>query len=146
MRGTLQITLHHIRKDFAVYDMVVAKSGLKLKESSVDLNAPNTYRRDVSGPLKRDTDGFPILPEGNFKYEAGMQSDGQTRQTWRGWSLPDIADMIMNRMGPSMRVVDKPYSSLRGPRRPPARSPVMASMPPGYCEQSHAGPLADKTL
>ncbi len=58
----------------------MAERFLKLKESSWILAAPNTYKRDASGALKQDKEGFPCLPAGNFKFAAGTQSDGRIKR------------------------------------------------------------------
>ena len=49
---------HHETKEFAAYDLVIAKGGLKMKETAGD-SAGGPGSND--GPPKVDADGFPVL-------------------------------------------------------------------------------------
>jgi uncharacterized protein (TIGR03435 family) len=57
-----QLVIHHDTKMFPVYELVVAKSGPKLKESveSSGAVAPPVN----TSPVARDEEGFPLLPLG----------------------------------------------------------------------------------
>jgi uncharacterized protein (TIGR03435 family) len=77
-----KLAVHREQRDMQVYELTVARSGPKFKEST-----PKDPPKDdgPSGPLKRDPDGFPILPPGMsmavIPGHARMQSEDQTM----GW-------------------------------------------------------------
>jgi uncharacterized protein (TIGR03435 family) len=50
------LKLHRESREFPAWELIVGKSGSKLKESSVDAGAES-----MSGPLKYGDDGFPLL-------------------------------------------------------------------------------------
>jgi uncharacterized protein (TIGR03435 family) len=54
------LALHHELRDFPAYELTVAKSGLKMKVSSIDPNTPFSQSR----PIAPRDGGFPVLPEG----------------------------------------------------------------------------------
>jgi uncharacterized protein (TIGR03435 family) len=58
-----KLTFHREKKEMPTYDLVVAKNGPRLKESpeATPSSDPSTYK-PPSGPLKKDKDGFPIIP------------------------------------------------------------------------------------
>lgn len=58
-----KLTFHREKKEMPTYDLVVAKNGPKVKESSEapPLGDPNAYK-PPPGPSKKDKDGFPIIP------------------------------------------------------------------------------------
>src|SRR6266404_939850 len=62
------LTVHHESKEMQVYDLIVGKSGHKLKESSV--SAPTVDPTSPEGlaalqqKAKLDAEGYPVLPSG----------------------------------------------------------------------------------
>jgi len=52
---------HHEAREMAAYDLVIAKTGLKMKEAVENPDAASASSSAASGPLKLDQDGFPIL-------------------------------------------------------------------------------------
>ncbi len=57
------MVVHHESKEFQVDELVVAKGGPKLKETTLDPNAPPPPppTGPPEGPLKRDKNGFPEM-------------------------------------------------------------------------------------
>ncbi len=125
-----QIAMHTAKKTFSVYEMVVAKGGLKMKPSTAE-PAPSP---DTKGPTQADPaaiqaqaeqmlaqlranaaannqgvdpDGFPALPEGNRPGQRGITSNGRQMITARGQSMSAIVRTLQNGLGPGSRVVDK---------------------------------------
>lgn len=74
-----KMAVHRETREMQVYELTVAKNGPRFKEST-----PKDPPKDdgPSGPLKRDGDGFPILPPGMsaaiIAGHARMQSEDQT--------------------------------------------------------------------
>ena len=67
----LGLVVHREKKEMPVYELVVAKGGSKLKEA-----APPGEEADISASfvngMKRDDEGFPILPPGHTMYAIAM--------------------------------------------------------------------------
>lgn len=77
-----KLAVHHITKDFPVYELTIAKGGTKLKENTENLEP--SRMGDPKMPLDRD--GFPQLPPG----KSGMAStpvNGLSRMTAKGMPL-----------------------------------------------------------
>ncbi len=80
-----KMTFHRDKKEMPVLNLVVAKSGPKFKESKPPEPAPDDDHRE-SGPLKKDAEGFPILPPGKGMMammangRAAMRSDEETME------------------------------------------------------------------
>jgi uncharacterized protein (TIGR03435 family) len=99
------LTFHHEAKEILVYEMTVAKNGLKLKESDLKAKPPE---RDSDGRLvlgKPDKDGLPQLPPGSTLPLIARTTNGITRMTGRSDSLSDLASFL----GPGLShpIVDK---------------------------------------
>jgi uncharacterized protein (TIGR03435 family) len=85
-----KLAVHHISKDFPVYELTIAKDGSKLKE-----NAETTLRPSVPGGpiMPSDQNGFPQLADG----VAGMAmsgSNGLQRMTVRGLPLSALISQL----------------------------------------------------
>jgi uncharacterized protein (TIGR03435 family) len=84
-----KMTVHHEKRELQVYELTVARSGPKFKEST-----PKDSPKDDGppGPLKRDADGFPIMTPGMsmavIPGHARMQSEDQT-MAWFAEKLSD---------------------------------------------------------
>ncbi len=66
----LGLVVHREKKEMAVYELIAAKGGIKLKEA-----APAGESDDepsFGGGIKRDDEGFPILPPGHTMYAIAM--------------------------------------------------------------------------
>ena len=74
-----KLTVHHETKLLRVYELVVAKNGPKLKESSPSA----TTAAGVSG-LQKDANGFPVIPPGRAglisSFGPGLQSHWTAQQ------------------------------------------------------------------
>jgi uncharacterized protein (TIGR03435 family) len=59
-----KMTLHHEQREMQIYGLVVAKGGPKLRESpdTPPAGDRNEYKPPL-GPVKKDKDGFPIIPD-----------------------------------------------------------------------------------
>jgi len=82
-----KLALHRERRERPVYELVVAKSGLKMKEYS---GAAGLVTGPTSAPRNEvDPDGFPALPPGRTSFRsAGMlaryHAEGETLETLAG--------------------------------------------------------------
>ena len=57
-----KLAVHHEQKEMAMYDLVIAKGGPKLKETVPDEPLPHSEGRQASSPgekPKMDTEGYP---------------------------------------------------------------------------------------
>lgn len=124
-----KISMHCAKKDFTVYDIVVAKSGVKMKPSTAQQPAPaqpqgprpadpNAIRAQTEQALAQlqanvargpnlDSEGYTILPDDN---KATMRSRGLNGQMWinaRGQSMASLLRSLQNGIGSGVRVVDK---------------------------------------
>jgi uncharacterized protein (TIGR03435 family) len=89
-----KLALHHITKDYPVYELTIAKGGSKLKE--------NTEKLEQSRPgdprLPPDRDGFPQFPPG----KSGMASapvNGLNHMTARGVPLSGLLFQVGATLG-----------------------------------------------
>jgi uncharacterized protein (TIGR03435 family) len=77
------LKVHWVSRQMNMYELVVAKSGSKLKAGAPDppseSDPPESPRKDAGGPPKRTPDGFPIPPPGNQRWMAIMGSKGAMR-------------------------------------------------------------------
>ncbi|HEY2845321.1 MAG TPA: TIGR03435 family protein, partial [Bryobacteraceae bacterium] len=74
-----KLALHIVKKDFAVYELTIAKGGFKLNEST------NTLEQSrPGGPrMPLDANGFPQIPSGTSGMASAV-SNGLTHMTARG--------------------------------------------------------------
>ena len=84
-----KLALHKDAKEFSVYELTVAKDGLKMKPSppDPDFKPPAEGTRAGTGGLDRD--GFPILLPG--ERAVGHFGNGMVRSTYRMYSMPEFA-------------------------------------------------------
>lgn len=122
-----KIVSHTEKRDFPVYDLVVAKSGLKMKVSTAEPPAPPAQPREPAeaDPAKvaanaaqqiaqiranfgvMDKDGFPALPNDNTATQRTMGNNGVTRTNARGQTMQQVAAIIERGLGGGARVTDK---------------------------------------
>lgn len=92
------LTLHHEPKEMVVYELVVGKSGPKLKESDLSVSLPP---RDAGTPPTRiggpDKNGFPQVPPGRPAM-VGRISEGIVYWTARMQSLWDLAYFLESQL------------------------------------------------
>ena len=88
-----QLTLHHETKEFAVYDLVVAKGGPKLKPATSVTPA--------------DNDGFPVIPPGLKSWSA--TNHGIDYISYHGATMNDLATSMV--VPVSIAVADKTFST-----------------------------------
>lgn len=88
------LTLQHERREMAVYELVIAKGGLKLKETAPNGGLETGPR--PSGPPELGKDGFPVFPPGH-----GGLIGFYGRWHWAGSTLTagDIARTLSGRLG-----------------------------------------------
>ena len=90
-----KLSLHHITKDFPVYELTVGKGGSKLKENTESLEPS----RPGDPRLPPDRDGFPQLPPGRSGSLAVAAPNGLTRSTSRGMPLSMLIFELGARLG-----------------------------------------------
>jgi uncharacterized protein (TIGR03435 family) len=96
-----KLVVHHETKELPVYELVIGKSGPKLKESAGipgEHAPPSDYR---------DRDGFPILPAGSPGFASGFGPGLHSHWTAHQQGMPALADRLSGRLATGRRVVDK---------------------------------------
>ncbi len=91
-----QLKYHFQSKEIEAYDLVVAKGGVKMKESSGTPDADEKLGR-VGGP-KADPEGFPILPAGRVAMVMAM-ANGRAVMRHSDESVEQIAAMLADQLG-----------------------------------------------
>jgi uncharacterized protein (TIGR03435 family) len=90
-----KLTLHHEQKEMVVYELTVAKSGLKMKESAP--GAPAVPVDPWAGPqYSVGKDGYPVFPAGRGGL-AGMS--GRYRWTGVNLSMQEIVKALPLQLG-----------------------------------------------
>jgi uncharacterized protein (TIGR03435 family) len=101
-----KLTLHHVTKEFPLYELVVGKNGPKLKASAEDpsgADGPGTGP-GRGGPPPMGKDGFPVLPPGR-RGMIMMSTGGPLRIAANVQSMNDLSNMLGNQIGSP--VIDK---------------------------------------
>jgi uncharacterized protein (TIGR03435 family) len=85
-----KLAFHYDKKEAKVFDLVVAKSGLKMKESGADPGATPPS----PGPQKKDSEGFPIynLPPGSISVG---RANGLARITGTAIRMESLANNLV---------------------------------------------------
>jgi uncharacterized protein (TIGR03435 family) len=91
-----QMTFHRDKKEMPVLNLVVMKSGAKFKESKPVEVAPDDDAPRPSGPPKKDTNGFPILPAG--KGQSMSISNDRAAVRAGEESMADFAAMLAGQL------------------------------------------------
>jgi len=89
-----KLALHHITKDYPVYELTIAKGGSKLKENTENLEPS----RPGDPRLPPDRNGFPQLPPG----KSGSMStygNGLNHMTARGMPLSGLLFQVGAQLG-----------------------------------------------
>jgi len=89
-----KLTFHYEKKEMTAYDLLVLKGGPKFKGASA---IPSDDDPKPSGPMKKDENGFPILPPGRKSMMYGMGS-GYT-QRFGEETMEQLAEMLSVRLG-----------------------------------------------
>jgi len=91
LQDRFKLTLHKDTKEFSVYELTVAKDGLKIKPSPVD---PDFQPLADGTPLSSgtDKDGFPILLPG--QRQAGRFGNGIIHSTYRMYPMPELVTAL----------------------------------------------------
>ena len=86
-----KLAVHHITKDFPVYELTIAKGGTKLKENTETLEPS----RPGDPRLPPDRDGFPQFPPGM----ASAPVNGLPHMTARGMPLSGLLFQVGAQLG-----------------------------------------------
>jgi uncharacterized protein (TIGR03435 family) len=99
------LTLHHETREIAVYELVIGKSGLRMKDADRNVPPPPEPGAPPARVGVPDKDGFPQLPPG-YPFMIGGARDGRMRWTGRMQSIAQLAAFLG---GPPLRrpVVDR---------------------------------------
>jgi uncharacterized protein (TIGR03435 family) len=111
LKERFHLEFHREKRDFDVYELVVAKGGQKLKDAEIPAEIPTL----PSGPLRvnRGDDGFPILPAGSTM-GMGASENGSifiSVDALKGFVLESPQGSRMPGMGPTrftLRMVTLP--------------------------------------
>jgi uncharacterized protein (TIGR03435 family) len=98
------LIVHHESREQAVFEMVVAKSGLKMPEA--EAAPPGEAVSDASPPrLIRDKNGNQVLPPGRSATVVGALPGGMYRMSARMQPISRLASALEGSVG--RRVIDK---------------------------------------
>jgi uncharacterized protein (TIGR03435 family) len=106
-----RITFHYTKKDFPVYDLVVAKGGLKMTRSAA--SGDPLAGRGGGGAARRagepalDKDGFPVLEPGDGPVRRATTEDGRMTLAARAQTMHEIVLQLQTGFGDGPRIVDK---------------------------------------
>jgi len=93
----LKLEFHQESKEMQAYELMVAKNGPKLKESSGPLD-PDERPGRIVGERKLDPEGFPILPPGRVPMEMVM-SGGYATARHAGETMKEFALDLATEVG-----------------------------------------------
>jgi uncharacterized protein (TIGR03435 family) len=109
LKDRFGMVVHHESKEFQVSELVVAKGGPKLKETTLDPNAPPPPppTGPPQGPPKLDQNGFPEMngPGLLMLIQAGATGGPVGHMVARAQPLSGLASMLGNQL--NRPVVDK---------------------------------------
>jgi uncharacterized protein (TIGR03435 family) len=99
-----KLVLHHETRVLPAYELVVAKDGPKLKEStpSADASAPGP-----PGNLEMDKDGFPVLPPGLPGFVARFGPGALSHWTAQQQPMSALASQLSGPNAADRPVIDK---------------------------------------
>lgn len=136
------LAFHRETRELPIYELTVAKGGLKMKESTLaDAASPPTPRPGGGGnTLRVDGSGFPVAPAG-FRSMTGLLSQGGATILGNGQTVRSLLIMLMNEL--DRPVVDKtgltgaydfrltfmPAAGIALPEPPPGSATDVASEP-----------------
>jgi uncharacterized protein (TIGR03435 family) len=102
LKERFHLAYHREKKDFDMYNLVIAKGGPKLKDAAVPDGPPP--EAPVAGTIARaapqDRDGFPQLPAGRTNAQ-GATRNGVSRFTFRMSTPQTLLGMLQFSLGPS---------------------------------------------
>ena len=101
-----QLVLHHETKVLPVYELVVAKDGPKLKESSAT-PADDTPVPGPPGKIEMDKDGFPILPPGRPGFTSSFGPGTLSHWTAHQQPISALARSLSFSTAAGRQVIDK---------------------------------------
>jgi uncharacterized protein (TIGR03435 family) len=107
LKDRFGVAVHHESKEFQVEEMTVAKGGLKLKETTIDPNAPPPAPpTGPPGPPKLDKNGFPDLQAPGVIMMITAGPNGPTgHMAGKAQTMAQLATMLGNQL--NRPVVDK---------------------------------------
>jgi uncharacterized protein (TIGR03435 family) len=88
-----RLTFHWGAKDLPTYSILVARGGPKMSESA-DLPSSGNRAPPVEGPLKLDTDGFPISPDSQRDGVHTIMINGRSQLRGRRATMQDLANEL----------------------------------------------------
>lgn len=95
LKERFHMTSHYDARQMQAYDLVVAKSGPKIKDSRGDAAVTDTPHPPDRSKISLDPEGFPVLPPGTI----GMLSiDGKARMQGVGDTMDQLAAKIENQL------------------------------------------------
>lgn len=90
-----KMTFHYTKKEMPVFNLIVGKNGPKFKEH-VEAPAASDDERRQDGPLKKDAEGFPVLPPGKGFSMAIMNDRAALRSG--GGTIAEFAVNVSNQL------------------------------------------------
>ena len=97
LKDRFKLALHFEKREVEGYEILVAKSGVRMKRSEPATARPEDERPPVfNGRLELDDDGYPLLPAGSRPMLAMM--NGRARWGARNQSADGIAEMLATQL------------------------------------------------
>jgi uncharacterized protein (TIGR03435 family) len=92
-----EATLHHEKRELTMYELTVAKSGSKLKESAYPDATPGKIDPKA---IALDKTGFPILPPGvALQTKGSSEQDGTVRAVYRSYPIALLMQEVAGILG-----------------------------------------------
>jgi len=106
LKDRFKLAVHRETREVAVYELIVAKGGLKVKEWVDQPANSDAAPWEPGHPFKRDPQGFPILPPGQT---VGFYTGDKAWFVAPAGTVQDVAYMLegeMSRVGQPRPVID----------------------------------------
>ena len=98
----MALKVHYEKKEMAVYELIVAKGGIKLKEAS--LTQKDSGDQSNAGSPKTDADGFLVFPPGRTMYglsgnRGSLQGAGETMEHFASTLAGQLQSPVVDATG-----------------------------------------------
>jgi bla regulator protein blaR1 len=99
-----KLAVHRAKKEMPVFELVVAKGGPKLKDPSAAEPTQESQEPVIPSPLKKDANGFPVLPPGQTAYAiAGghgrIRGSGETMEHFASTLAGQLREPVIDATG-----------------------------------------------
>lgn len=95
----LKMTFHHEKKEMQGYELVTAKTGLKIKQSQYAPEPKDPDAPPPPGPYKKDEDGFPVIPPDDHRRMLFASNGPRAVQLFWDRSMEQLALYLAGAVG-----------------------------------------------